>query len=393
MTRIAIAIISSLLLLFGPSAFAQGANWTVSEAAGTVTVGTATATMPIRRGGQVPAGAVLSTGAGSRAVLVRGKDFMTVNANSRVRIPVSEQKGGGLFDVLQEWGNAIFKIEKKPDPHFSVRTPYLAAVVKGTTFSITVSDQGASLQVVEGAVETSTVDGGAREMIRPGVVAMVEAADRMRLTVQDQQTRTIDSPARIEAPAKSDSADVLESPSSGPATPASDASLEPVPAAEAINASMVNSSTSGMTDSEAQVLTEAITAAPTNLGALTDGFVTGAVVAQVASQDVATLRSNLDTIGNAGGNSNGADHGNAGGNGNDAGNGNAGGNGNGADNGNAGGNGNGAGNGNAGGNGNGAGNGNAGGNGNGAGNGNAGSNGNGAGNSNAGGNGNGAGNF
>ncbi|WP_298282687.1 FecR domain-containing protein [Novosphingobium sp.] len=366
MVRFVLTIISSLLLLLSPSAFAQSMSWTISELAGTVVVKTATAATPARKGGQVPPGAVLSTGAGSRAVLVRGKDFMTVNANGRVRIPTAGDKGFGLFDVLQEWGNAVFQIEKQPDPHFSVRTRYLAAVVKGTTFSITVSDQGASLQVVEGAVDTSTVDGGAHELITPGVVAVVEAADRMRLTVQDQQTRIIDSPARTETPVRSDStsgaASPAPEPAQEPAAPASDSQPEAAVAPELLdaplNAPAASSTTIGMTENEPQVLTEVITAAPTNLGATTDGFVSGTVVAQVASADVAVLRNEL------GGNGTVADNGKADDNGNStdhdddddkgasANNGNAGGNGNSSDhdddddkgssanNGNAGGNGN-----------------------------------------------------
>src|SRR3546814_14786860 len=62
----------------------------------------------------------------------------------------------------------VFSIKKKLTPHFGVQTPYLAAVVKGTTFSVTVDGTGASVQVVEGAVEVSTLDGGARDLILPG---------------------------------------------------------------------------------------------------------------------------------------------------------------------------------------------------------------------------------
>jgi ferric-dicitrate binding protein FerR (iron transport regulator) len=39
--------------------------------------------------------------------------------------------------------------------------------VKGTTFSVTVSPTGASVQVIEGAVEVATNDGGARQLVEP----------------------------------------------------------------------------------------------------------------------------------------------------------------------------------------------------------------------------------
>ena len=294
MLRTIMGMTGSLLLLVSQAAFAQSVNWTISESSGTVLVKTATAAAPAKKGGQVPPGAVISTGAGARAVLVHGKDFVTVNANGRVRIPAAGDEGFGLFDVLQEWGNAVFQIEKQPKPHFTVRTRYLAAVVKGTTFSITVSDQGASLQVVEGAVETSTADGGARELVTPGVVAMVEAADRFRLTVQDRQTRTIDSPARTGSPMRNDNAGGAAGPASEPAAPASNSQPETAvpaePSAEPSVAALISPTTIGSFDSEPQVLTEAITAVPTNVDATTDGFVSGALVAEVASADVSAVR-------------------------------------------------------------------------------------------------------
>ena len=56
------------------------------------------------------------------------------------------------------------------------------------------------MQVVEGAVEVSTDDGGARDLIRPGSVAMVAAGDRYRLSVQGTDAHTIDSPVRGHRP-------------------------------------------------------------------------------------------------------------------------------------------------------------------------------------------------
>ena len=337
MTRIAKAILGAVLLLAAPLALAQGANWTISEVAGSVTVKAAATALPVSRGASVPAGAVLVTGSGSRAVLVRGKDFMTVNANSRVRIPAAADKASGFFDILQELGNAVFQIEKKPDPHFGVRTPYLAAVVKGTTFSITVSDQGASLQVLEGAVETSTVDGDARELIRPGVIAMVEASDRMRLTVQDQQTRTIDSPAKADGAARGDTAQAAGTPTDETPEPVVESVTSPSVAEEQMNDGVISSDAAGNSDNDGQFLTEAITAKPVNLSTTTDGFVGGAVVAQIASNDVSALRhdavENDSVSGNSGSSGGGSASSNAGGNSSD--NGTASSNSGGSDNGNS----------------------------------------------------------
>ncbi|WP_298199918.1 FecR family protein, partial [Novosphingobium sp.] len=209
-----------LLLTTASSAYADGkaASWTVSETAGTVTVSQAGRTVPATRGMVVLPGATLSTGAGSRAIVVRGRDFVTVAPGSRINLPVDGEKRGFLT-LVQEWGNAIFQVEKQAKPHFGVRTPYLAAVVKGTTFSITVGAEGASLQVVEGLVETSTLDGGASELIRPGTVALVRSDDPYRLSVQGQETRQIDSPQRAAPRPAAPAPSATPAPSAAPSSP------------------------------------------------------------------------------------------------------------------------------------------------------------------------------
>lgn len=287
----------AFFLLFTQTATAQVAQWTVSEASGRVTVRDASGEHAARRGNLVSPGATLSTGPGARAVVVRGKDFVNVAANSRIRIPTAAQNSGG-FDVVQEWGNAVFQIEKKKNPHFGVRTPYLAAVVKGTTFSITVTQEGASLQVLEGGVETSTGDGGARELIRPGIVASVSAADQFRLTVRGTDTRTIDSPARG-APAAGPAP--AASPAVAPEAPQAQAEPQSQPDPKSSEASapgttptQAGPSAAAQTDRgadllAAQTISETITAQPTDIGKATGGLVGGTNVVQVASAEVAAL--------------------------------------------------------------------------------------------------------
>jgi len=307
-------------LLFAQGAIAQVAQWTLSEASGRVLVRDTGGEHAGRRGMTVAPGATLSTGPGARAVVVRGKDFVTVAANSRVRIPTAAQNSGG-FDVVQEWGNAVFQIEKKKNPHFGVRTPYLAAVVKGTTFLITVTQDGASLQVLEGAVETSTSDGGARELIRPGIVASVSAADQFRLTVRGSDVHTIDSPARGAAPAakpQTQQQDEAPAPGGAAVTPASGSAAEQGASSADLLA--------------VQTLSETITAQPTDLGKATGGLVGGTNVVQLASAEVAAItrvdngRSGSSGSGNGQGN-NGNGNGNGGassGSGTDTGTGNSG---------------------------------------------------------------------
>ncbi|MGB7409395.1 MAG: FecR domain-containing protein, partial [Pontixanthobacter sp.] len=188
----------AILLLCSTSAYAQTAPWTVSEASGQVVVRDAAGERSARRGVQIAPGGMIQAGRNGSAVIVRNKEFVTIRPNTRIRI-ASEEKSRSVIQVLQDWGSAVFNVGKQKDPHFGVETPYLAAVVKGTTFSVTVAAEGASMQVIEGAVEVATSDGEARDLVSPGEVAMIAADDRFRLTVEGGDTRIVDSPNRTTA--------------------------------------------------------------------------------------------------------------------------------------------------------------------------------------------------
>ena len=176
-------------------AIANESTWTVSEMSGSVQVAHRGMSRIATRGLSVTAGDTVTTGLGARAVLVRGTEYMMVAAGSRLQLQ-PEVQSSGLTQMIEEFGNVVFMIKKKTTPHFEVRTPYLAAVVKGTTFAVGVTPQGASVQVLEGAVEVATGDGGARDLLRPGSVAIVAENDRYRMRVETNGvTKIVESPA------------------------------------------------------------------------------------------------------------------------------------------------------------------------------------------------------
>lgn len=202
------------LLVAGCSTAAIGKqpSWTISETSGAVRVSHAGITRVATRGNAIAPGDVVTTGPGGRAVLVRGTEFMMVAPASQLRLPVEEQ-ATGFTRVFEDFGHVVFMIKKQMTPHFEVKTPYLAAVVKGTTFSIGVSPQGAAVQVLEGAVDVATGDGGAHDMLRPGSIARVGADNMYRMQVQTNGImRTLVSPAM---PASGDTAGPIVTAPSG----------------------------------------------------------------------------------------------------------------------------------------------------------------------------------
>ena len=195
MNRIVIGL-TPFLAAMSSAAMAAPATpgWKVSEVSGDVRVVENGRPRAAVRGALLASGSMVVTGARARAVIVRGGEFVVVSPNSRLRLAPPEQQGG-IIQAIVEFGTSLFRIEHKAAPHFGVQTPYLAAVVKGTTFTVTVGDDGSSVQVTEGAVEVSTLDGGAADLIRPGMIASVGAADRYQLSVQGDVSRVIRSNA------------------------------------------------------------------------------------------------------------------------------------------------------------------------------------------------------
>ncbi len=143
-------------------------------------------------------GDTVATGPNGRAIVVRGQEYLVVAPNSRFRI-ADPAKSGGMTQIVEQAGHIVYRIKKKATPHFGVQTPYLAAVVKGTTFSVTVDERGATVQVLEGRVEVATRDGGAAYMALPGDIGSVTASARQTLDVKGRETRSIVSPLPPEA--------------------------------------------------------------------------------------------------------------------------------------------------------------------------------------------------
>jgi hypothetical protein len=73
--------------------------------------------------------------------------------------------------ILQQAGSILLEVEKRNVKHFEVETPYLAAVVKGTHFSITVNATSTSVNVERGQVEVSDFKTGQIAQILPGQTA------------------------------------------------------------------------------------------------------------------------------------------------------------------------------------------------------------------------------
>jgi hypothetical protein len=107
----------------------------------------------------VPPGSTVVTGEGGRAMLVRGDQTMLVGPNAVVI--VSDEQADGFTTVLQRAGEVTFDVDRQKVEHFAVETPYLAAVVKGTNFTVDVAENGAAgVSVNRGLVDVADLATG-----------------------------------------------------------------------------------------------------------------------------------------------------------------------------------------------------------------------------------------
>lgn len=216
MTALRTLACAAVLLLSATESLASEA-WRIVQTTGVVKSGGAgfmpTAVQPNQA---LPADAWVETGTQGRVVLVRGLETIALGPHSRVQLPTQEVNGNTR--VLQTLGSALYRVGKQKAPHFQVDTPYLAAVVKGTTFTVTVTDAISSVEVAEGLVEVATPDGSDSEFVRPGFSGVVTKHDTGQVVVvnspgapaPDVPSDSNDKPAKNDTDVKSDLSDSVK---------------------------------------------------------------------------------------------------------------------------------------------------------------------------------------
>ncbi|MGM4958889.1 FecR family protein [Bradyrhizobium barranii] len=161
-------------LILGTASFASAADdgvWSVSKSSGEVWLA-ANGAQPVSltQEGTLRAGDTIRTGRNGRVLLVRGEESILISPNSVVGLP-AEKKEGLSTTIIQQAGSILLEVEKRNVKHFEVETPYLAAVVKGTQFSVTVNAGSTKVGVLRGQVEVSDFKSGQIAQVMPGQAA------------------------------------------------------------------------------------------------------------------------------------------------------------------------------------------------------------------------------
>jgi hypothetical protein len=197
MYKLALMFVSLLFVIGAPASAAGTDKWVVTQLSGSAQVvhpGLQPASVKVNS--QLAPGDTLLTGTTGRATLVRGGDYILVAPRSELRLPSAAQPTG-FTRVIQNLGTLLFKVQHTGIPHFAVDTPMLAAVVKGTTFTVVVDQQRSAVQVIQGVVQVSAIDGGMSRMVEGGRTVFVNHAAPKILLDADKPLPTTPSPSSV----------------------------------------------------------------------------------------------------------------------------------------------------------------------------------------------------
>jgi hypothetical protein len=163
----------ALLASLTPASAEDSNSWQVRKSSGDVWVATS-GVQPVSLTQQavLKPGDNIRTGRNGRVLLVRGEETILIAPNSVVGIP-SEKKEGLPTTIVQQAGSILLDVEERNVKHFEVETPYLAAVVKGTQFRVTVGPSGSHVDVLRGKVEVADFKSGQFALVLPGQSARV----------------------------------------------------------------------------------------------------------------------------------------------------------------------------------------------------------------------------
>ncbi len=127
-------------------------------------------------GRELRAGDSIWTGRNGRILLMSEQGSVLLAPKSLVKIPA--QALPNSFSVLfQTHGKVSADVDKRRKEHFSIQTPFLAAVVKGTEFDVEIDNDETRVAVDEGVVGVVDVETGEEnDVVAGNSLAMATAA-------------------------------------------------------------------------------------------------------------------------------------------------------------------------------------------------------------------------
>jgi hypothetical protein len=128
----------------------------------------------------------MRTGRRGKATFTQDRHILIVRSNSSLQLPAMNADDPDS-QVFQDSGRVTYEVDGSRFERFEVVTPYLIAGVKGTVFSVEVSGNSASVQVVEGVVEVSSRFNDLTVELKAGEAVLVDGAETERLEIRQAE--------------------------------------------------------------------------------------------------------------------------------------------------------------------------------------------------------------
>jgi len=175
-----IVVLGAVAALLLGTASALADEWEVVRLRGSVQQLIDAAWTPVARGDRIPDDRTVRTLSDGHVDLQRGAEVVTLGADTQV---IVHDKADVRYTIVQQdFGSVEVEAQVENVRHFEVETKFLAAVVKGTHFTVTASDLGASVAVARGQVEVESTSSKRRTTVTVGQVASVTPATDMVLS-------------------------------------------------------------------------------------------------------------------------------------------------------------------------------------------------------------------
>jgi hypothetical protein len=174
-------VLGAALAMAASSAAAFADDWNVVRLRGNVLQHVDGEWHPLKKGDIVPDDRPIATSGSGHAALTRGNETIELGPNTQIRI---NDKGGRrpFTTVFQYSGTVAIEAEVRNVQHFAVRNQYLAAVVKGTRFTVTEGKNGASVEVQRGQVSVEDENSSDSVLIVAGQKAGISKGGELEVS-------------------------------------------------------------------------------------------------------------------------------------------------------------------------------------------------------------------
>ena len=153
------------------AAVAAADEWVVDRLRGQVLVKTNGIWQELARGDVVSDDSPIKSLEGTRVTFARGVERIELSGATEIRI--FDREGELMTTVMQAYGTVTVEAERRNIQHFSIQTPYLAAIVKGTRFTVVSDETQSNVAVSRGLVQVQDYEHDRATDISPGQTATV----------------------------------------------------------------------------------------------------------------------------------------------------------------------------------------------------------------------------